>query len=72
MLFNLTHQEIYKCEAEQDAIWCSKECGPCFGGMELAVIGSPFNGKRKCSSNAKEHKYKIGLDQEKKNNLTKL
>jgi hypothetical protein len=40
--------------------------------MELAVIGSPFNGQRKCSSNAKEHKYKIGLDQEKKNNLTKL
>ncbi len=47
MLFNLTHQEIYKCEAEQDAIWCSKECGPCFGGMELAVIGSPFNEQRK-------------------------
>ena len=72
MLFNLTTQQLFKCQYHQLAIRCKKDTGPCFGNRELLALNQPFNKDNACLSDANEDGYQIGMDSEKINKLTNL
>ena len=72
MLFNLTTQQLFKCQYHQWAIVCNKDKGPCFGLSELQAFLEPFNKDNACWSNANEDVYQVEMDSEKINKLTNL
>jgi hypothetical protein len=72
MIFNLTSQEVFKIKSQNYAIKCKDNYGPYFGVSELDAAFEPLNGNNKCNSNANKFVYKIGIEKESTNLLTKL
>ena len=72
MLFNLTTQQLFKCQYHDWAIRCKKNRGPEFGLSELNALLEPFNKDNACWSNANKDGYQIEMDSEKINKLTNL
>ena len=72
MLFNLTTQQLFKCQYHKWAIKCNKDKGPCFGNGELLALLEPFNKDNACQSKANKDGYQIGMDKENINKLTTL
>ena len=50
MLFNFTTHTSFPCKDPSEVIWCKKDRGPHFGGVELSAFDEPFNKKNACSS----------------------
>ena len=67
MLFNLSQQRQFKNHGTGDEIFCDGDCGPCYGGAELAARYQPFNGDGNCRSYAKNDTNKIPEDEDGKN-----
>ena len=44
VLFNLTDKRKFPCQESQQAIFCYKDYGPCFGGQNAELVAwQPFN-----------------------------
>ena len=69
MLFNLTCQRYFPSIKDEAAIFQTGTMGPYFGYDEL-LIGAPFNGEEKCTSNPNSAGFQIPVDAEGVNMLT--
>lgn len=71
MLFNLTDKRKFPCKESNQAIFCYKDYGPCFGGKSAELVAwEPFNAESNGGSVARQSVYEIGTDKQGKNMLT--
>jgi hypothetical protein len=72
-LFNLSSSRQFK-GSNKAGIFCRSDCGPIFkadgNNCELAALNEPFNGDKKCYSEANLPGFGIGCDSDGNNLLT--